>query len=261
MTQERESDRALLLDALDYLTQPHKVPIILRAEGNDVAEAKHPVRTVHPTHEGLIKQLRVAIASSLGGGAGGKAARERIPLDADALTKYDQIEAAILQRFATLDIGVPHLLPEDNLRAWYVVFMQTATEQAITDEYRTLDQWKTVIEEKLSPPTIRELAGEECPECGSAWYTSLLNAAVVDGRNPKFRDLKHENDPEWFWVDEERKPALTITYRPDERKGLTHSFAKCGHCGTVWMGAAGIRALAYILEHKEKDTPEITTVV
>lgn len=245
------SDRALLLDALDWLTKPHRVPIIL--EGNQ------RVKTVHPTHDGLIKQLRVAIASSLGGTGGGKAARERIPLDADALTKYDQIEAAILQRFAALNIGVPHLLPEDNLRAWYVVFIRDATEVEVTTEYKTLTDWKKVIEEKLSPPTVRELAGEECPECGAAWYTTVLNAAVTDGRNPKHRDLKHRTDPDWFWVDEERKPALTITYRDDERKGLSESFAKCGHCGTVWMGAAGIRALAFVLERKENDTPTITT--
>jgi len=253
MNTNDESYRPLFLDALDWLTQPHKTPVVLRAEGKDKDDAKHPIRTVHPTHEGLIKQLRTAIASSIGGSAGGKPARERIPLDADALVKYEQIEAAILERFAEYARVVPHLLPEDNLRAWAVIFLTTATEEQITIEYRTLEQWKTVIEEKLSPPNVIELPNEACPECGASWYSTVLNAAVADGKNPKHTDKGHERDPEWYWVDEERRPALTATYRNDDLGGLTKSFAKCGHCGHVWMGSAGIRALAYILENKQRE--------
>lgn len=245
----RLSDRANLLDALDYLTIEHIVTT--RREGAPPHNEKH---------EGLIKQLREAVASSIGGGAGGKPARERIPLDADALTKYEQIEAAILERFVTRSLGVPALLPEDNLRKWYVLFMQTATEEAITDEWHTLSSWQRTIEEKLSPPTVRELAGQECPLCGHAWYTTLLNAAVADGRNPKHRDLSHMNDPAWHWVDEERKPALTVTYRPDMTGGLTESFAKCGNCNHVWLGAAGIRALAYGLENPVQHAGESEAV-
>lgn len=241
MIESEHSDRENLLETLDTLTRPHHLPTVLTAEGK--------TKTVYPTHEGLIKQLRNAIASSLGGAAGGKPARERIPLDADALIKYDQIEAAILERHTEYSNAVPALLPEDNLRAWYVLFMVTATEQAITNEFRTLAAWQRIIEEKLSPPTVRELAGEKCPECGLAWYDTVLNASVVDGRNPKHLDKGHEKDPDWYWVDEERKPTLTVTYRPDYTGGLTQSFAKCGNCNNVWMGAAGIRALAYTLEN------------
>lgn len=234
MTDTPASD---LLDVLDTLTVSHTVVTPLDGD------KKHFER-----HDALIKQLRQAIASNVGGGAGGKPARERIPLDADALIKYQQIEKAILTRHAATGLGVPGIYPEENLRAWYVVFIRDATEQAIRDELNTLTAWKHAIEEKLSPPTVRELAGEECPDCGFAWYDTVLNVARRDTRNPA--------DAATIWADMERKPALTVTYRPDNTGGLTQSFAKCGNCNHVWMGSAGIRALAWAIEHHENREEE-----
>lgn len=221
-----------LLDAIDKLTTVHVITTKLDDD-----------TTHHEHHDGLILQLRQAIASNLGGGAGGKPARERIPLDADALTKYQQIEEAIEQRYMELLETVPELYPEDNLRAWYVAFARThqpstadRPDSEYDDELATMESWARTINEKLSPPTIRELSNSICPKCGFAWYDTVIN------------HTKPETAIKDRWADIDRAVALKVTYRPDDRGGLTKSFAKCGNCNHVWMGATGIRELAYELE-------------
>lgn len=229
-----------MLDAIDALTIEHVVT-------SDLDDG-----TTHfERHDGLIKQLREAIASNLGGTAGGKPPRERIPLDADALVKYEKMETAIGERYRHLVGPVPGLYPEQNLRDWYQALDNEHRAGKVSDsgmdaELSTMLAWVRSIEEKLSPPTKRELVGEPCPECGFAWYDTVVNVQKIETREPG-------EEP---WVDSERTVALTVTYRPDMHGGLMASFAKCGCCNHVWMGAAGIRALAYELEHAI-DTPMV----
>ncbi|MCU1418690.1 MAG: hypothetical protein JWP32_2864 [Schumannella sp.] len=233
-----------LLDAVDTLTIQHVVTTRLDDGKNH-----------YESHDGLIKQLRDAIASNIGGSAGGKPARERIPLDADALTKYEQMEVAIGERFRGLCEGIPGLLPEDTLRAWFLAFSNahragTGSDASYEDEVRTLQSWVRTIEEKLSAPTVRELFDqsgqpETCPECGAGWYEVILNRGILE----RFPDGTVKRR----WYEKERRIALTASYTPDDKGGLTASFARCGCCGHVWMGSQGIRALAYELEHPTSD--------
>jgi hypothetical protein len=231
-----------LLDVVDMLTKPHTTWVM---QANDAGiQCKSPV-----VHEGLIKKLREAIASNVAGAGGaGKAARERVPLDADAMMKYGQVEAAIGERFRNRCEGIPGELPEDNLRVWFLAFSNahragTVSDSAYFDEVATLEGWVRTIEEKISPSTKRELVGETCPDCGFAWYDTVVAVGHGDSKEEK-------------WVDTDRQVALTVTYRPDQNGGLTESFAKCGNCGHVWMGSQGIRALAYELEHPKSADSE-----
>jgi hypothetical protein len=233
-----------LLDVVDALTIQHVVTTKLDDGKNH-----------YESHDGLIKQLRDAIASNIGGSAGGKPAHERIPLDADALVKYEQIEEAIGEWFRGSCEGVPGLYPEDNLRQWYIAFQHDhragIITQALYDGHvKALEGWAHTIEEKLSAPTVRELFDQDgrpetCPDCGAGWYEVILNAGV-DARNP-------DGTVKRRWYEKERRVALTVSYTPDDRGGLTASFAKCGCCGHVWMGTQGIRALAYELEHPKTE--------
>lgn len=212
-----------LLDAIDDLTIVHII-------STPIDDGK----THYEKHDGLIKQLREAIVSDLGGSAGGKPPNERIPLDADALQKYEQIEKAIGERYVALLEKVPGLYPENNLREWYQEFANqhrsgNLSDETYDDEVKTMKSWVRIISEKLSPPTVRELVGNECPKCGFDWYIDIVNLKPLDT---------------------ERRVALTVTYRPDDKGGLMSSFVKCGCCNEVWMGSTGIRELAYEIECK-----------
>lgn len=213
-----------LLEALDKLTVGYIVTTVLD-DGT-----KHYER-----HEALIPTLRLAIASNLGGGSqAGSAGNERIPIDADALQKYEAIERAISDRHQALVGGPSGLLPENDLRLWFAAFTQALRGSTATDDdYRyqlsALQGWVRIIEEKFSPPRRRELDQDKCPVCGFQYYIDN-----TDRTNP------------------ERKVALTITYREDQ--GLEASEASCGCCKTVWRGVLGLRALSGLLE--QPDTPE-----
>lgn len=244
-----------LLDVVDKLTVSHVVTT-QRDDGKNHYES----------HDGLIKQLRDAIASStvgLGSGAG-QSAHERIPLDADAMVKYEQIEEAIGEWFRANCDGIPGMLPEDNLRAWYLVFTNAHRAGTISDtiydaHVHALEGWAHTIEEKLSAPTVRELFDqhgqpEVCPECGAGWYTAILNSGTLVKPVTDRSGTVHR-----FWYEKERRVALTASYTPDERGGLTASFARCGCCGHVWMGSQGIRALAYDLENPNRESADSET--
>lgn len=238
----------LLLDVVDRLTIEH------------IQTTKLDDGTNHyERHDGLIKQLRNAIASDLGGtGSAGKDPRERIPLDADAMLKYEQLETAIGARFKEMCQGIPGLLPEDNLRAWFVAFMNAyragdITETGYLDEVRILETWARVVTEKLDPPTPLELFDKDgqpevCPECGAGWYELILNSGRLNRAVMDREGVVHT-----FWYEKERRVALTAFCSPGESGALTASFVRCGCCNHVWLGARDIRHLAYDLEHKAEE--------
>jgi hypothetical protein len=212
-----------LLSVLDRLTIDHQVRVPVEDGPDYIA-----------THKGLIVQLREAVASDLGGGGGaGASASERVPLDADALVKYQQIEEAISARHQSLVGGPSGLYPENDLRWWYGAFAKALQagrklEADYAYELRTLQGWERLILAKFDPPRKRELAGEKCPECGFDFYVDNADRA-----------------------DPQRKVALTITY-PDG--GLDEAEAQCGCCKKQWHGLLGLRELSYAIENP--DTPE-----
>ena len=213
-----------LLAVLDRLTIDHIVRTPTEDGPDHIA-----------THKGLIPQLREAIASDLGGGGGaGASANERVPLDADALVKYQQIEVAISGRHQDMVGGPSGLYPENDLRWWYAAFVKALqagkrTDQDYRDELHTLERWEHMILDKFDPPRRKELMGDRCPECGFDWYVDNSDKA-----------------------DLQRKVALTITYREGD---LDRSEACCGVCKERWPGLIGLRALSYALENPA-DTPE-----
>jgi len=218
-----------LLEVLDRLTQDHQVRVPVEDGPDYIA-----------THKGLIVQLRDAVASNLGGGSGGGAAgNERVPIDADALIKYQQIEEAISARHQSLVGGPSGLYPENDLRWWFAAFnkaLQAGTKNDSDYRYElgVLSGWVRLIEEKFEPPRKRELVNDKCPECGFAWYV----------------DNSDKTDPQ-------RKVALTITYREGD---LEASEASCGCCKTQWHGVMGLRALSYAIEESDTPTEKVAEV-
>lgn len=207
-----------LLIALDQLTIDHQVRVPVEDGPDYIA-----------THEGLIVQLRKAVASDLGGGANASAApNERVPINTDALVRYQALEKAISARHQELVGGPSGLYPENDLRWWFASFTEALragrkTDQDYRDELRTLSSWVRSILDGFEPPRVKELVGDACPKCGFEFYT--------DNRDKQ---------------DMRRKVALTITYREGD---LEQSTAQCGVCEEGrWYGLMGLRALSHDLE-------------
>ena len=211
------TDDPLLL-ALDRLTIDHTVRVPVEDGPDYIA-----------THKGLIVQLRGQIASDLGGGANASAApNERVPINTDALVRYQALETAISARHQSLVGGPSALYPEKDLRDWYRAFNEairagTKTEHDYRYELRTLERWELSILDGFEPPKVKELVGDPCPFCGFTFY--------VDNRDKQ--DLR-------------RRVALTITYREGD---LERSTAQCGVCEEGrWFGLMGLRALSNDIE-------------
>lgn len=216
-----------LLDVVDVLTLEH--PYQATVEGKPRWVRRDP----------LIKTLRDLIASSLTGGNGTASNTSRLPFDADAMELYDRLELQILANFAG---NAPHLLPEDNLRAWYVTY--TAANPTDVETWTgKWGHWVAVIEAKIGRPVVLELIDEKthepvpCPECGFGWFTVPLNSGS-DGKGGT-------------WVDSEQRVALTAIYRPDGHGGLESSTVECGCCHWRVSGSHRIREFAWNIERKD----------
>lgn len=228
-----------LLDVIDRLTIEH--PYRAYIEG----------RTRWVRRDPLIRLLREAIASTLTGGNGLAASASKVPFDPDAREQYDTLDGVILGALQSTGATAPHLLPEQNLRAWYTAFNTTATEDDTDFWFKVWQIWETKIEAKLAPPIVLELIDTitkkpyDCPKCGMGWFETILNSGP-DGRGKR-------------WYDREKRIALTATYRPDAHGGLDRAAVECGCCGWRVTGSTDVRGFAWDLE--EHDTTEGDTPV
>lgn len=227
-----------LLDVIDRLTIEHPYRVLIEGKSRWVRR------------DALITQLREAIAASLTGGNGLASSTSRIPFDADALEQYDKLEKLILDNLRQLTDRVPDLLPETNLRAWYTIIAATTDEEGM-EFWRTVwSRWETLIVAKLHPPIVLELINihtrqpYKCPDCGADWFEQILNSGP-DGKGGR-------------WHDKEKRVALTVSYRPDEKGGLERAAVECGCCNWRVTGSTAVRAFAWDLE--ESDTAETTAV-
>jgi hypothetical protein len=208
-----------LLQVLDRLTIDHQVRVPVEDAPDYIA-----------THKGLIVQLREAVASDIGGGSNaGADPNTRVPINTDALVRYQAIEKAISARHNDLVGGPSGLYPENDLRWWYAAFVEALragrmNDQNYRDELHTLTRWETSILDGFEPPRTKELVGDACPHCGFDFY--------IDNRDKQ---------------DMRRKVALTITYREGD---MERSTAQCGVCDEGrWYGLMGLRSLSHDLEN------------
>jgi hypothetical protein len=205
-----------LLDAIDRLTIGYTVTTVLD-DGS-----KH-----HEHHDSLIAQLRAAIVSDVGSGVGGSQARERVPLDVDALTRYENLEgqvgAFLLEWSGERPKRGTEL--EKTLRKAYVAFIGKAGDKDVQRAEKRWGGWVRQIEEKLDGVNRIELMAP-CPVCNFQWYVN------ADGR---------------------QEVALQVVYKPDGQSGLSETFALCRFCEytetpSMWKGVSRLRELAYQLE-------------
>jgi hypothetical protein len=181
-------------------------------------------RAVKVVQHGLIRLLREAITSNIGGTeSGGTLPNQRNILDSDALQKYDALEIAILRAYKGVTSAVPYLTPEQNLRQTFLGIANAyrsgrMAEDALVEHVAVWGGWCRTIEDKLWPPSMFDLVAV-CPVEGCG-VSEVLNA------------------------DGERMVALVVESRPAVNGGLSASLARCRACQMVWRGQARLEFLA-----------------
>jgi hypothetical protein len=216
------TDETKFADAVHKLANEHMV------------QAPAAGRTHYQRHDSLIAQLRAAaIPSSTSDGGGGKQdPRERIPFDADAVTKYDNLTGQISSFF----LEVMHVRParghspESQLSQAATVFSNGITAGKVGDVETTRvaarwSGWVTTIEDKLAGLKPIELTAP-CPVCKFEW--------IIDQEGQQVR-------------------ALTVTYKDDLSGGLSESFARCKLCGELWHGISALRKLRALIDDAEAE--------
>ena len=215
------SDETRLAEAVHKLTTEHMV------------QAPVAGRTHYERHDALITQLRRAAVpgSTNDGGTSKQDPRERIPFDADAVTKYDNITGQIGAFYLEVMSTRParEVSPESQLSRSMLVFTNGVragkiNDGAVTRAAARWDGWVTTIEDKLTGLKPIELTAP-CPVCEFEW--------IIDQEGQQVR-------------------ALTVTYKDDLRGGLSESFARCKLCGEVWHGTGALRKLRQLIDDAEK---------
>lgn len=217
------TDESRLAGAVHKLTNEH------------VVQAPAAGRTHYERHDALIRQLRrAAVPSSTNdGGSGKQDPRERIPFDADAMTKYDNLTGQI----GAFYLEVMHVHPERGMssesqlsRASRVfangIEAGKIADGKVTSIANRWDGWVTTIEDKLAGLRPIELTAP-CPICNFEW--------IIDKDGQQVR-------------------ALTVTYKDDLQGGLSESFARCKLCGEIWHGTGALRKLRSLIDEAELES-------
>jgi hypothetical protein len=183
----------------------------------------------------LIRDLREAITSNIGAAGGGGALQsQRNIIDADALELYDSLEMRILTSYKAITSAMPFLMPEQNLRQWFIAFTNAhragkASEDELLEQLNLWSGWVRKIEDKLFSPTTLEVTSPcPIPECGRRW-------AIQGG---------------------DSVPAVIVEYRKPAAEGanaLARSVARCRACGHVWRGDAKLRELRFLIDQADEN--------
>lgn len=224
MTAKPKPDENNLLKALDALTKPQRI-----AQWQGEGEDRKIFKRLDPP---LLDWLQEAIGNNIGGGGGGKPARERAPMDFGAFTLYEDIDGRV--RSWLHELGAKpgkHVTPTQMLRTWYTLWNAQIHTDSLNSAYASiLEGWEDAIKDKLDPPKRIEITSP-CPACGAEFVNVGLKLA--DG----------SDDPD----DVERVRVLNAV----ERERIEDSYAMCAACNRVWLGVPQMRALRIAIDDAE----------
>lgn len=226
-----EKPKPTLLDALFALTRPQTV-----AEWQEEVPEKGISREIKKrTNPPLLDWLRVLVGNNIGGSGGGKAARERTPIDIAALTLYEDIDGRVRSWLDELGarLGKDVTLTQ-ALKSWHTLWIGRPRDPKLEDAYAdVLTGWKQRVEDILDPPKRIEITAP-CPACGKEWVN--IGLKLPDGSD----DIN----------DVERVRVLNAV----ERETLEDSYALCSACDRVWTGVGQMRALRIAIDDADART-------
>ena len=228
---DRENPIADLLTAVEALTKPIR-SAFMQHEVTGTDRNARAEGIVKREDASLLEQLRQAITSDLGGGAGSaRPARERTSLDVAAFSLYEDIDGRV--RAWLLDVGVrPSSKAElgSILTRWYILWKQKHVEDsAIRAHQLILERWASSIRDLLDPPVKQEITSP-CPSCGAMWATV--------GKGEETESVR----------------ALWAVWRENAEE----SYGLCRSCDKVWRGVGNMRLLRIAMDDAELARQEAT---
>ena len=220
MKKHADGTEYTLLEALDAITKEQHV-----AQWQEAVPEKGIDRQIKKrTNPPLLDWLAQSVGNNIGGGGGGKAARERTPIDIAALTLYEDIDGRVRSWLDELGARPgKDITPTQALRTWYRLWIGGRHNEHLERAYASIiENWETRIKDVLDPPKRIEITAP-CPACGKEWIN--IGLKMADG----------SDDPD----DVERVRVLNAV----ERENIAESYALCSACERVWVGVPEMRQL------------------
>lgn len=206
-----------LLDMVQALTQPDRVPMWVEAEGRKVLFTR-----VDPP---LLDRVKARIGAEQGNqNGGGSPASQRSLIDANAFTLWHEVNGQVRSWFQQQDMKAPRELNQ-ALSQWLVWFQSYPREVELQRHHEgVLSGWLSRALDVVDPPQRVEISSP-CPACSARW--------VVFGSGG----------------DAERRSALSAWLRSSEDCG-----AACGACDRRWVGQLAMRSLNVWIDEKRRAT-------
>lgn len=217
-----------LLEAVDALSKQQHV-----AQWQEEVPEQGIVRQIRKrVNPPLLEWLAESVGNNIGGGGGGKAARERTPIDIAALTLYEEIDGRVRSWLDELGARPgKDISSTQALRSWYALWIGRQHTEGLEQAYvNILEKWEQRINDILDPPKRIEITAP-CPACGQEFVN--IGLKLEDGTD----------DPN----DIERVRVLNAV----ERERIEDSFVMCSACDRVWTGVPQMRQLRIWIDDAE----------
>jgi len=203
-----------LLDAVDALTLPTTVKVI-----------QGPGKPTVIKHDPLLDQLQAAIVAGTDRSSNAAPARERMPLNANAMRLCDQVGAELIRWQLRESKSVRFDTLAGQLRAWYAAYIGTVRSEHTDLQYeRIISGWHREITAMFDPPTRLEITAA-CPLCNA-------RVSVEPGTGNQVT-------------------AVVVEYLEIGAATLDEATGLCRACGVVWKGRSALRELRWLIEVAE----------
>lgn len=207
-----------LLNAVEKLTKPRRVPITLT---DDDSEASAIVVPDHPP-------LLVMLFEGTGITRGARSSEIRIPIDADALELYSQIEDLVRLWCKQLKVAYDRDDLCGSLNRWFLAHSNgvragKVSEGVDLDVTIMVEGWARMIENKFDPPEKREWK-EACVAEVTYWDDDGIQQDRICGARKVL-------------IDGAEQFAIQLN--------VTDLTAECRKCGRKWVGKKELMELRF----------------
>ncbi len=207
-----------LLTAVEKLTKPRRVPITLT---DDDSDASAIIVADHPP-------LLVMLLEGTGITRGGRSADIRIPIDADALELYSQIEELTRLWCKQLSVTFDRSDLCASLNRWFMAHSNGVRAGKVSqgtdlDVTIMVEGWARMIENKFDPPEKREWQ-EHCVAEVRGWDADGMEETRLCGARK-------------ILIDGVEQFAIQLN--------VTDLTAECRKCGHRWIGKKSLMELRF----------------